>query len=1217
MIAMKETLKPNEVAATLFVGVGGIGSKIIKRVAELAAGDNTEAVRFVTMDTDVNDLEQVERGNKVIAIQTSSPRSVRDYLDSDGEAAGHWFPVNNILDDKTVSEGAGQVRAISRLALNATIRNGKIRLLYNAIDDLFLKNGASKCQALKVVIASTAAGGTGSGIAMEVGMLIRHYIKKKYPESACIIRGFLLLPGVLDTVVDNDTERDSLRRNGYATIKEINAFMMKGSGFFKSEPRLARYKDLHITIPTSDGGYEKLDYLPFDFCFLLDRTDGIQKSMRGLAQYREYAAQSIYEQNIGPMRFSASSKEDNVIKEFSDPKKLGRCRFGGAGAATIRYPYGKICDFIALDWAQQLLFGKLDESMDEQTRERMIERTWLKYDVAFERKFKEWESTPGAASEDEPTRSLVYTQTIEESLGGKGDNFSDMLFDKYLKTKVAEVVGGAEKDNLADDMEEVVGSYIQSIVTGLLGEKIYPMLDISDEDISTASTPAAERGNFGSRYSAIQKMREACDYTMIRSKAKQFVRGIFESRASVAHGGLKDYMIQRYLSSNGAAIHPNAVRYLLYKLQQGIADVRETISINPLEFEESILKIIAGEDKKKMYDLLMDGQSQETLQAMCLGIDELNDPLSALNSDKTKVCNQLLESFYKIVSDGCMQMAKRAICDAAEHYVNALIAAYEKFYFTFRDKSVSIIKRKDAIREELRFRKGDCLLNLFSDPGYLDMLAEQNRPMGGAGAADLDMFIRIFDMVRENSEIEEHNRYDEFSEEQAHDVFEEVMIGYFRELVEKQRGEELDVDILHAIKLQFRIRGDLAKKGATEEEKLKISKQMRDADALRMYINKILNIGRNLATPGICKKSFEESRDVNAVAYSVYCKDGGGIRVGEYFDDKNASESVSRYEARFFRSIYVVMPTQIFQFCAPRIDGNSTEPRVDLINADVQCGAGESFLRYQTYMEEIGPDSRMNSIITPHVDTRWNSISVMPELDLEYQDQLMKHIQKAFVYGFLYGIIARYAPSRHDPKRFLYRYRDGRNGFKALIVSNKTKCDKLYEVLDALYFDRAAVTSIHKTIAQSRDADEKRSATYERTIFKSHVNGFTRAAIIGEEEAGTSGKASLFELVLLYFNSLPPRQRDAAEIEVMVDAVIEVIQTEVAMFTEDTETNPLLGMLLAEQYNLLNFNYRQNTDLLGMGIAMRNNDVMMIIRRKIEDKLFDLDITMPELAPLD
>ena len=31
-----------------------------------------------------------------------------------------------------------------------------------------------------------------------------------------------------------ESERESQRRNAYATIKEINAFMMKGSGFFKA-----------------------------------------------------------------------------------------------------------------------------------------------------------------------------------------------------------------------------------------------------------------------------------------------------------------------------------------------------------------------------------------------------------------------------------------------------------------------------------------------------------------------------------------------------------------------------------------------------------------------------------------------------------------------------------------------------------------------------------------------------------------------------------------------------------------------------------------------------------------------------------------------------------------------------------------------------------------------------------------------------------------------
>jgi hypothetical protein len=71
------------------------------------------------------------------------------------------------------------------------------------------------------------------------------------------------------------------------------------------------------------------------------------------------------------------------------------------------------------------------------------------------------------------------------------------------------------------------------------------------------------------------------------------------------------------------------------------------------------------------------------------------------------------------------------------------------------------------------------------------------------------------------------------------------------------------------------------------------------------------------------------------------------------------------------------------------------------------------------------------------------------------------------------------------------------------------------------------------------------------------------------------------------------------------------------MFTEENETYPLLGKLLAEQYNLLNRNYRANTELLGMGIDMRNNDVMMIIRRKVEDKLFDLDITMPKLDSME
>lgn len=139
----KEFIKSNEVKArTLFVGVGGIGSQIVTKVAEMCRPGETDNVNFVCLDTNVNDLRDVLNSKaKLYYVQTSSSQTVGDYLGHDKDAMTYWFPKNNVLFNKTVSEGAGQVRAISRLALNATIKNGNINELIRAIDDLFRKDG--------------------------------------------------------------------------------------------------------------------------------------------------------------------------------------------------------------------------------------------------------------------------------------------------------------------------------------------------------------------------------------------------------------------------------------------------------------------------------------------------------------------------------------------------------------------------------------------------------------------------------------------------------------------------------------------------------------------------------------------------------------------------------------------------------------------------------------------------------------------------------------------------------------------------------------------------------------------------------------------------------------------------------------------------------------------------------------------------------------------
>ncbi|MBQ4067549.1 MAG: hypothetical protein IJD22_07895, partial [Clostridia bacterium] len=546
-----EKLGINVTPATLFVGVGGIGSKIVTRVASMCVPGETKNLRFVAMDTNVNDLRSVKgSGANIVPIQTSSPQSVLDYLKNDEDARNYWFPNNTTLYSKTVSEGAGQVRAISRLALNATIKTGEIQKLYKAIDSLFLKDDEDLKQALRVVVVSSASGGTGSGIAMTVGMLIRDYMRKHYREKALIVRGFLLLPGVMDTVIKTETERESQRRNGYAAIKEINAFMIKASGFCGVRKDLERYKELHIDVPTTAKGTERLDNLPFDFCFLLDRVDQSQESMLTLDQYMSFAARSLYEQNIGPMQFDAFSIEDNIIKEFADGNNLGRNRFGGIGASALRYPYELIADYVAYSRVKDRIGS--GDTVGE----------WLKYDKKFEQAKAEFKKRRNSSNTAAPKLSEIYVQEVKNG---------DQRFDTDLKRYISEDVDNADS---AADMK--IKSFLSSLeselkrafegipdmkskitsLNGLRGRKEY------------ASNPD-ERGHATDDLIVIRGYQDTVKKHAANS-TKALAQSILLDGPAIVDDRVAPYHLESLFKSTEGAMHPNAMRYMLYKLYNEI-----------------------------------------------------------------------------------------------------------------------------------------------------------------------------------------------------------------------------------------------------------------------------------------------------------------------------------------------------------------------------------------------------------------------------------------------------------------------------------------------------------------------------------------------------------------------------------------------------------------------------------------------------------------------
>ena len=132
------------IAPTLLVGLGGTGSKIVCRVSKMVTEEQKKHIGFAVFDTDINELREIREANPYIkTIQTSTKLTVGEYLNIDTHARDTWFPVNGILNSKSLTEGAGQVRAISRLALDTAIRAGNMEPLHKAVEELYKLEGDS------------------------------------------------------------------------------------------------------------------------------------------------------------------------------------------------------------------------------------------------------------------------------------------------------------------------------------------------------------------------------------------------------------------------------------------------------------------------------------------------------------------------------------------------------------------------------------------------------------------------------------------------------------------------------------------------------------------------------------------------------------------------------------------------------------------------------------------------------------------------------------------------------------------------------------------------------------------------------------------------------------------------------------------------------------------------------------------------------------------
>lgn len=1209
METKKEKLKANEVVApTLFVGVGGTGCKIVKKVADLCLPAEKENINFLCLDTNVNDLSSVANGkSKIYWVQTSNTQTVGSYLDYDEEARKKWFPKNAVMYDKTVSEGAGQVRAISRLALNSTIKTGKIRPLYDAIDDLFRKTGKDMKQAMRVVIASTASGGTGSGIILPLCMFIRDYVKEKYPNTSLIVRSLLLLPETLDSVIDSQTERDSQARNAYATVKELNAFMMKGSGFIDLDEDLKQFSDLHVNVSIAGSDRQKtLSLLPMDFCFLMDGQDAEDSTMISISQYIDQAAQALYEQNVGPMQKKAFSVEDNIIKEMTKPGNYGRNRFGGIGAGVIRYPYEKIADYVAYDLAIDSIGGEGDASK------------WTKYDKAIQ-KYHEEQKKLGVPRSDWDPDGRVYCDVLRRAK----DPFSKELMGTY------ELEG---LDARIKRFRKAFETEAYRVVT--TDKRFKSLYDAAQQWSSVQSfggdTKVSDAIDVLNSYASVVMEKSKDGTPLAEGIVGRWAEALFTNEQPTA--GIKDaYSIEVLMKTpQGDILHPCAIRYVLYRLLEGFAnDVKSTAHFSAEEtiqgFKDKEYEFKFAKGKVIGIDSLADLDHEPTLAEKMKGYKRLYEEAA-----------QDVPAYFMALDDYCRKVAVHAAYVKANEYVKAFAEQFEQFFRTFVYKVKDLTRKKIDMIDELAYRKGDSFVNICASEELLGELSKFSLQKAQHETTMLNSTINgsIFDAVKNNAIFQlelDATGGGYIEEDRRKDIFDDILLGYFKQSV-REKCDDIDKDIIGAIELEQRLKERLRLRSENNGD-TQIFEQVSTEDAKR-HILEIVKMGERIAAPSVQRATNEEPREIKVCAYNKILLDNRKFRVKDLIPNGEAVDTVSKYEIHFYNALYNLTPNKLKKFAAPF----ETETG--------KKNAGTYHKAYSEYSRLIGPDSTKNAAISTHIDKAWDSIKSMPELDFGYQQQVIRKVHKAFVYGLIHHAIQQRPLSAVANGKKVFLYRDSDNRDVELQVPNGTLCDEFYEVLDALYVNSKVVEDIGLIKNRKRAMSEAKNCNYENTEFFRDMAKFNLLYLLDMpdanehnscdgtqksleelklklrenkearirnqdhswdmEDAADDGKqyvensTSLFAIPLMFYCTLPNSGRYISEITAMVEAVIDVFREEYSKWEKEEDVKFVLCTRLTDELTLLKRNYHYYVEHL-RAPAASENVVIDIIQRKVRD----------------
>ena len=1161
-------------APTLIVGAGGVGSELVERVLGRTSPAQRENIRAVVFDTDANAIRALKRrGFPGKIIQTSADMTVGEYLHIDQYAQETWFPVHPLLEPKPMTEGAAQVRAISRLALEATIRSGGIQPLHDAIDELHRLTGRDTKQVMRVIIVSSLAGGTGSGILLMLGMYIRHYLLAHCHQSSAIIRGFFLLPEVFYPAIEDESQRDNLRCNAYATLRELDAFLMRSDNILPP-----RYHDLKLEF-AKPGSFDWEDYRvsPYDFCFLFDGQNMNGACLPSFPSYLEHAANCIYARSISSISERSNSSEDNTIRSLV--RARGRNRYCGAGSAILEYPYEDVREYIALKWAQN--------SMSQH---------WLAADhIVEDKKLAHQRKLDEGYTDTEFDDIQEYIDAVESSENGfqkmiraqcqfmdpdhpnivQSDLWSDYQDSllEYIKRQVAE-----REPDLEDKSDLLTRTMIQSIVAPADAE------------------PGAYSGKVMSLYqNLLDYYEETIRVTDPVSEAMAY--SILHSVKDPIREPERDFLLESFLRRTSGVIHPNAIRYMLCKtcktLEEYLAHAQSKV-LDAQKIHSSFENVFNDPSNDKI-NTVQDLIGTVYIVKKGWGRDRITTDDGA----QDKLSSEFIR-YAEATSAYRFYRAVEIVLGQVIKYVREMIGAFTIFYSTLQNEIGKLQERQDVLLSSHENDVGYARRLCCCSPKCMEALYNEAPVTGGLttlpGELSALIYAKVRDFSRQASQqhtpVQTPRRRDEgirfedyFPEENAAGsayfvkIFDEVILKYWKHLVRHKADGLINMDIIDAL-----------------EKEAEIEHGYVDMADKRNYAISVIEEAQRLATPFIEKSYSTDCRFINGCTYSVALteKDHEHRRIilEKYLKGAvpGGEGQVDKYQIVFYQSIYCIKAMELPKFSAP----------VPALHNEF---GGPYYKAYFETIRQISCNPQETEVVSPHLNRSWHLVSELPDLDEQNMKRQEQSIMRAFLRGLMMGRLTYEKKSRvNEDRRYILRLKKGEGYWsEELPVPSGSLCDRLYEVYDALIFNPPIVEAINDDYLRSSERERQENIPLDESRFISALQDFRLPEI-----QATYGldQLTLLDLPLLYKLNAPRPvyQEDCAVL--MLETFLDELRDCIADHAEPADIPQLFLAVLCEQLERFFIHLNQ---LAATQRGLKDDALLRFYKQIIVEKLEDME----------